>query len=78
MNVIQYEDKFLDLDKVCAFEVRPLRELEELKVVDVFELVVIFDSGVGLSLGKSKVKTNLTDFVAGKWKVSKKGMFSNN
>jgi hypothetical protein len=78
MNVIQYEDKFLDLDKVCAFEIRAVKELDELKVVDVFELVAIFDSGVGISLGKNKIKTALTDFVSGKWKVSKKGMFSNN
>jgi len=75
MNIIQYEDKFLDLDKVCAFEVRPQKEVFELQVVDVYELVAIFDSGIGITLGKNKVKSVLVDFVAGKWKVTKKGMF---
>lgn len=75
MNVIQYEDKFLDLDKVCAFEVRAQKEVVELQVLDVFELVAILDSGVGIVLGRNKVKSVLVDFVAGKWKVTKKGMF---
>jgi hypothetical protein len=75
MNVVQYEDKFLDLDKVSAFEIRPNKEVVELAIVDVFELIAIFDSGIGVTLGKSKVKTQLSDWVAGKWKVSKKGMF---
>lgn len=75
MNVVQYEDKFLDLDKVSAFEIRPNKEVFELQVIYVFELIAIFDSGIGVTLGKSKIKTQLVDWVAGKWKVPKKGMF---
>ena len=75
MKIIQYEDKFIDLDKVSAFEIRPMKEAFELQIIDVYELVAIFDSGIGISLGKNKVKTVLIDWVAGQWKVTKKGMF---
>ena len=75
MKIIQYEDKFIDLDKVSAFEVRQVKEAFELQIIDIYELVAIFDSGIGISLGKNKVKTVLVDWVAGQWKVPKKGMF---
>ena len=76
MKIIQYENKFIDLDKVCAFDIRSGYVLDDdKKQVEIFELLAILDSGVGFPLGTSKVKTILIDWVAGQWKVTKKGMF---
>ena len=75
MNIQQFGDTFLDIDKVTAFRIDTVQDVEQLAVVTTFQLSAIAD-GVAIPLKRHKEKGVLIDEIQSKFRTNKKGVFN--
>lgn len=73
MRRIQFDNKYVDIDKVFAIEIREVQGIDGGKVIRECEVVLVNDQGVAFSFYRNPDKGNCHSWIEQNFKGVKKG-----